>query len=263
MNGEVDGVRLLPWTGDHGQPCLLLTDGTGSASRLADRIENAQLGLGERLLGQARKVLAEDGARGSELGLLSGQLADALSDALLIAESRGARLGGQRLPLSDGVLAALPPMTVVHEVLTHLPAALRAYGLLVLPGRDLASAPAARHFVRDSARLWDLPSGVADDLETITAELVANVLEHSDSRTLTLTCALAAGTATVSVTDEGNGRTSRTFASPREPGADQEHGRGLLITAALATRWGTRQSGTGLTVWADVVTDVPPKGAAG
>lgn len=45
MNEGADRLRLLPWTGVQGQPCLLLTDGDGGvASRLADRIEEVQLG---------------------------------------------------------------------------------------------------------------------------------------------------------------------------------------------------------------------------
>ncbi|MEV0641100.1 ATP-binding protein [Streptomyces sp. NPDC050619] len=133
---------------------------------------------------------------------------------------------------------------------------LLAFTLLTLPGHDLASARAARHHVRDMARSWSLPTGAADDLESITAELVANALEHSDSRTLTVTCALTVGRVAVSVTDEGEARDGRTPiapGAPRTPPPEHEHGRGLLITDSLAARWGSRQSGEGLTVWAEVL----------
>lgn len=259
MSHEANRVRLLPWTGAHGQPCLLVTDGDGSASRLADRIEDAQLCLADRLLGRTRDVLAERGVSRVELGMLTGQLADALSDALLIAESRGARLGGRWQPLPDEGPEALPRGGVVRDPLSYTPAAeLRAYGLLTLPGRDLASAPLARRYVRDTALAWRLPPRTTDDLETVTAELVANALEHSESHIVTVSCALTAETATITVTDEGDGPVPVDPVPPHPPGPERENGRGLLITDALATRWGTSQSGHGLTVWAEV-----PVGASG
>jgi anti-sigma regulatory factor (Ser/Thr protein kinase) len=107
--------------------------------------------------------------------------------------------------------------------------------------------------MRDTARAWGLPQGAADDLESITGELVANALEHGDGHTITVAWALAAETVMISVTDEGDCRTAPLPAPPLPPNPEQERGRGLLITDALAARWGTRQSGDGLTVWAEVV----------
>ncbi|WP_164139358.1 ATP-binding protein [Streptomyces coelicoflavus] len=199
-------------------------------------MEAVQLGLGGRLLGRARGMLEGQRAEDGKLHLLTGQLADALSDALSIAESRGLRL---REAASR----------TVHET----PLALRAYGMLTLPGRDLASARTARHYVRDTCRSWMLPADTTDDLVAITGELVANALEHTDSPIVAITCALTPGTATVGVTDDG--RSGGTpVASPSAAGseAECEGGRGLLITDALATRWRTRRSGGALTVWAEV-----------
>ncbi|MFF3871365.1 ATP-binding protein [Streptomyces sp. NPDC001978] len=248
MSDDANRVRLLPWSGAHGQPCLLLTDGDGAASRLADRIEDLQLGLAERLLGRARVVLGQ----GGDDGVPTGQLADALSDVLLIARSRGARIGAQPTASPGGAPAVPLPMWAFHDVLMYRPAGLRAYGLLTLPGRDLASAPAARHYVRDTAGSWGLPPGAADDLESIAAELVANALEHSDSCSITVTCALADDTATIGVTDEDDGHLPVPPVPTQPPGPEQESGRGLLITGALAARWGTRQSDNRLTVWAEI-----------
>ncbi|MFJ9583875.1 ATP-binding protein [Streptomyces acidicola] len=115
------------------------------------------------------------------------------------------------------------------------------------------SAPAARRFVRDTARSWGISSRMADDLETIAGELVANALERSDSGTITVTCAHTAGTVTISVIDEGHGPVPvAALGTPPDP--EQEHGRGLLITDALADRWGTRETGSGQVVWAEIVT---------
>ncbi|WP_327259139.1 MULTISPECIES: hypothetical protein [unclassified Streptomyces] len=85
-------IRLLPWAGADGKPNYLSTDGTGPLSRLADQIEYVQLGLAGKLLDHVRVVLSGSTPETSELRLLTAQLADALRDTLLIAESRGDRL---------------------------------------------------------------------------------------------------------------------------------------------------------------------------
>lgn len=104
------------------------------------------------------------------------------------------------------------------------------------------------------AELQNLPSDAVDDLETITGELTANALEHSDSRTITVALTLAAETATVSVTDEGEGY-GPVAPAPTGARTEEERGRGLLITGVLAARWGRRRTRKGQTVWAEVVTD--------
>ena len=243
MNGEVSHVRLLPWTGVHGKPCLLVTDGDGAVSRLADRIEGVQLGLAERLLVRAREVVARPGLSGGELGELAVQLADALHDALLIAGGRSARLERAEQSGVRGADGAPGPLPSGVEA--------QAFALLTLPGQDRASAGIARRHVRDTAQSWELPALATDDLETIAGELVANALEHSGSHAITVTCALSARSATISVTDEGGG--GRMPVAPTEAARpEQEHGRGLLIIDALADRWGTRRAGGELTVWAEV-----------
>lgn len=249
----VNAVRLLPWTGDYGQPSLLLSDGDGPVTRIADRVEAVQLGLAGRVLGRAQDLIATPELSISELGMLATQLTDALRDALLIAECRGVRLGaaGYGTPQHD---------ENIHDVLAHGSAGPKTYAAFSFPGGDLVSAPAARRCVRNMAQLRDLPSDSVDDLETITGELVANALEHSDSHTITVTLTLTATTATISVTDEGDGYSPVVLTSAR-PRPDEEHGRGLLITDALATRWGRRRTDNGLRVWAEVVHDA--KGRAG
>ncbi|WP_432080716.1 hypothetical protein [Streptomyces sp. WAC 04229] len=88
------GPRLLPWTTPEGNPCYLSTDGRGYLSTLADSIEAVQLGMGEELLEHAREALAP-GARAlsaTEYRWIASRLAEALTDALRVAESRGQRL---------------------------------------------------------------------------------------------------------------------------------------------------------------------------
>ncbi|MGP4053108.1 ATP-binding protein [Streptomyces sp. 2A115] len=126
--------------------------------------------------------------------------------------------------------------------------------MFVLPGGDLASAGAARRYVRGAARSWGLHPDAVDTLEAITGELAANALEHSHSQSITVALSLAAGTVTVSLTDEGTGQVS----VPETVEPERESGRGLLIANALATRWGQRQTGGRFTVWAEVVLEAAP-----
>ncbi|MEU0073907.1 ATP-binding protein [Streptomyces sp. NPDC006332] len=242
MNGEASHVRLLPWTGAHGQPCLLVTDRGGVVSRLADQVEDVQLGLAERLLVRAREVVATPEQSGSELSKLAGQLIDALQDALLIAGYRSARR--ER--------AERPGVREQNGAPRSRPAPVEAVLPLTLPGHDRASASIARRHVRDTTRSWGLPSCATDDLETIAGELVANAVEHSGSHAITVTCALSTRSATISVTDEGGGGRMPLAPAGPPPPPDQEHGRGLLIIEALADGWGTRRAGGELTVWAEV-----------
>ena len=96
--GTVNGLRLLPWTGDGGKPCYLSTDGHGRLSRLADTIEVIQIGMAHDLLGHAEAMLLEPQAGEGELRYVSARLTEALRDTLRVAESRGGRL----TPQDDG-----------------------------------------------------------------------------------------------------------------------------------------------------------------
>ncbi|EFL32269.1 conserved hypothetical protein [Streptomyces viridochromogenes DSM 40736] len=87
-----DGGRLLPWAGPEGKPCYLVGDGTGYVSRLADDIEDLQLGMAGDLLGHAAELLAERRVTSAELRYLALRLTESLRDVTRVAESRGARL---------------------------------------------------------------------------------------------------------------------------------------------------------------------------
>ncbi len=156
---------------------------------------------------------------------------EALHDALFIAESRGIRLA----PADDDESG---------EDLDEPTAS----ALASLPGGELVSAGAARRFVRDVARSWRLPRGAADDLEAVTGELVANALEHSDSRFLVVELTRSGPVVRVGVSDEGEGRAVVC----EGPSAMRERGRGLPIVAALSERWGQDRTDDGHTVWAEI-----------
>lgn len=81
------GMRPLPWASPEGKPSYLITDERGGpVSRLADAVEEFQLGMGHQVLGHAHAVLPT--APAGELRFLAECLADALGNALRIAESR-------------------------------------------------------------------------------------------------------------------------------------------------------------------------------
>lgn len=89
--------RLLPWPSPEGKPCYLVTDDNGShLSRLADDLEATQLATGTDVLDLARAVLDDPASPYTEVRYAGIRLAECLTDALRVAESRGLRL-----PLPD------------------------------------------------------------------------------------------------------------------------------------------------------------------
>jgi hypothetical protein len=95
--------RLLPWTGDGGQPCYVLTDAPGPVSRVADNVESVQIGMADDLLGHAEDLLGEPRVTPAELHFLAGRLAESLRDVKRVAESRGDRLAGAPPGSRNGV----------------------------------------------------------------------------------------------------------------------------------------------------------------
>lgn len=80
---------------------LLVPDSAGGyPSRLADDMEATQLAMGADVLGHARKVLHDPMSPHTEVRYAGVRLAECLSDALRVAESRG-----MRLPTSDAEIA--------------------------------------------------------------------------------------------------------------------------------------------------------------
>ncbi|MFF4313937.1 hypothetical protein ACWDFR_27365 [Streptomyces sp. 900105755] len=87
-------ARLLPWPTPEGKPCYLVTDNSGSyLSRLADDMEATQLATGTDVLAHARQLLDDPMSPYAEVRYAGIRLAECLTDALRIAESRGRRLG--------------------------------------------------------------------------------------------------------------------------------------------------------------------------
>lgn len=85
-------ARLLPWSRPDGGPCYLQTDGHGYVSRVADEMEAVQLSMGAEVLDCAKPIITAAGATVAELRFAAARLAECLTDALRISESRGMRL---------------------------------------------------------------------------------------------------------------------------------------------------------------------------
>ncbi|MDH6630447.1 hypothetical protein M2271_008307 [Streptomyces sp. LBL] len=86
-------LRLLPWPSPGGKPGYLVTDSRGGpVSRLADEMEATQLAMGVDVLDLARAVLDDPASPYTEVRYAGIRLAECLTDALRVAESRGLRL---------------------------------------------------------------------------------------------------------------------------------------------------------------------------
>ncbi|MEV5984342.1 ATP-binding protein [Streptomyces sp. NPDC052051] len=120
----------------------------------------------------------------------------------------------------------------------------------------------ARRLAVHQLDLWGVPYGsqVSEAVALVVAELAANSVLHGRvpgrDFELRLRCDRAAGVVRVEVSD-----THQARPKPPEPVPDPEYadgGRGLLLVAALAVRWGVAdRHGPGKTVWAECALSAP------
>lgn len=117
----------------------------------------------------------------------------------------------------------------------------------------------ARHLAVGRLHTWGIPHGsdASDAVALIVAELAANAVTHGrvPGRDFELRLSLVGGSVRVEVTDTHSGPPSPP--GPRgvaRPGSLDEHGRGLVLVAALADRWEVleRKPASGKTVRAEV-----------
>ncbi|MFD3942678.1 ATP-binding protein [Streptomyces sp. NPDC058579] len=114
-----------------------------------------------------------------------------------------------------------------------------------------AAVPIARALVRTALTELETPAD-SDTAELLTAELVANAVEHTDPEDpIELVVELLPGGCQVEVHDRrpagpgeliGHGPVAR-------PDPWQEHGRGLLLIRALSSDCGHRPTAQGKAVW--------------
>lgn len=106
----------------------------------------------------------------------------------------------------------------------------------------------ARAFVRDTLHGWGF-SDVVDDAVVLTSELVTNAVIHAGTAAEVL-CLRSADRVRVEVADRYPEREiPLQRPEPSYPPAEQESGRGLMLCAALATRWGVDYAAARKHVW--------------
>lgn len=112
-----------------------------------------------------------------------------------------------------------------------------------------AAVPAARRFVTDTLRGWDL-SHIVDDAAIVVTELATNAVVHAGTE-FVVKLTRRKGRIHIAVSD-GN-RTG--FVQPSPPDAGAGSGRGLHLVGAIARRWGSGLNGEGKLVWAEINSD--------
>ncbi|MFE4683956.1 ATP-binding protein [Streptomyces sp. NPDC056721] len=93
----------------------------------------------------------------------------------------------------------------------------------------------ARAHTVDALREWQIDDDIVEALRLIVSELTTNAVVHTASRTIAITVSVTATEAIVTVTDQGLVGTPVA----RQARPEEEHGRGLALVEALATRWGS------------------------
>ncbi|MDV9169828.1 ATP-binding protein [Streptomyces sp. W16] len=130
-----------------------------------------------------------------------------------------------------------------------------------LSGRSERTPREARDLITRTCHGWRVPRQVVDSLELIVSELVTNAVTHGDGDTVTVAVALTEHAVWVVVADRG----PRAHFEAGCADDEDEHGRGLFLVEALASRYEIRPSGPGTAVMACLHTDwreMPP-GVAG
>ena len=123
--------------------------------------------------------------------------------------------------------------------------AARTDAVATFPGLPVA-VRSARRFVRACLR-----GPRADDLELVACELITNSIRHTPARDggeFGVRVRTGRGWARVEVSDTGTAE----WTPSETPGTDDEYGRGMVIVAALADKYGRDTTADGQTCWAEM-----------
>jgi PAS domain S-box-containing protein len=150
---------------------------------------------------------------------------------------RTAAIGAQRTPADTDSERKTPSGRAVITA--------RAAATFEPVGRSVA---VARGFVRDTLQGWGL-GDIVDDAVVLTSELVTNAVVHAGTSAEVI-CLREEDTVRVEVADHHPERELPLHDAGQLPAsADREGGRGLLLCAALATRWGVDYTAADKRVW--------------
>ena len=121
-------------------------------------------------------------------------------------------------------------MELAREALVHL-------------ASDVASLGEGRRFVAQTLRDWDVDEARIEPVMLVANELVANAIVHAQSAPV-LSLAETGSDLMLRVSDDSS-------APPvaQTPGPEEFAGRGLMLVAALADRWGIEPRESGKSVW--------------
>jgi len=108
-----------------------------------------------------------------------------------------------------------------------------------------ASTRAARAFVAEHLRTWELDDAI-DDATLLVSELVTNAILHARSP-VDLIVRKVRSAVRVEVFHDGNG-----VPKPLHPDHEEDAGRGLGLVHAVASRWGVDDVEAGKTVWFEI-----------
>lgn len=118
---------------------------------------------------------------------------------------------------------------------------------------ELAAHPGsvaqARRLTRSRLSGWSVCEDTCDTAALVVSELVTNAIVHAAGQRVVCELHDADDLVRIAVCDEG--------CAPGEPRPssnqpDEEHGRGLLLVAAVSRAWGAQDTGPGLLVWAEL-----------
>ncbi|MFE1590518.1 SpoIIE family protein phosphatase [Streptomyces sp. NPDC059402] len=235
--------RLALAAAGHPAPALLLPDGT---TRIVTMTAGPPLGVGGLPF------------EATELELPEGTVVALYTDGLVEDRDRDVDHATAELcrslaapatsldALCDGVLKAVLPEEPGDDVALLL-ARTRALGEDRVRTWDVAPDPvgvaAARRSVGEQLTAWGLQD-TAFVTELVVSELVTNAIRYGEPP---IRLRLIRHTALVCEVSDA----SSTSPHLRRAHAYDEGGRGLLLVAQLTQRWGSRQTDTGKTIWAE------------
>jgi hypothetical protein len=118
---------------------------------------------------------------------------------------------------------------------------------------ELAAHPGsvaqARRLTRSRLSGWAVCEDTCDTAALVVSELVTNAIVHAAGQRVVCELHDADDLVRIAVCDEGCAP-GEPHPSPQRP--DEEHGRGLLLVAAVSRAWGAQDTGPGLLVWAEI-----------
>ncbi|MER6124711.1 ATP-binding protein [Streptomyces sp. NPDC001795] len=112
-----------------------------------------------------------------------------------------------------------------------------------------SSVAQARRLTRARLSGWAVCDDTCDTATLVVSELVTNAIVHTAGEHVVCELQDEDDLVRIAVRDEG--------CAPGEPHPvaqrpEEEHGRGLLLVAALCRAWGAQEAGPGLLVWAEL-----------